>query len=64
MEHLLEIDVIRCGYEDHTVVDGLSLGLRPGSMACLLGPSGVGLAGAAALGARSARLVVSGVRGS
>ncbi len=42
MEHLLEIDAIRCGYEDHTVVDGLSLGLRPGSMACLLGPSGCG----------------------
>jgi iron(III) transport system ATP-binding protein len=42
MEYLLEIDSIRCGFGQQLVVDDLSLGLRPGSMACLLGPSGCG----------------------
>lgn len=42
IKYLLEIDDIRCGYDGHTVVDGLSLSLGPGTLTCLLGPSGCG----------------------
>ncbi len=42
MDHLLDIIDIRCGYGGETVVDGLSLHIRPGMLTCLLGPSGCG----------------------
>jgi iron(III) transport system ATP-binding protein len=42
MKHLLEITELRCGYDHHTVVDGLSLHIAPGMLTCLLGPSGCG----------------------
>ncbi|MCC6301249.1 MAG: ABC transporter ATP-binding protein [Gammaproteobacteria bacterium] len=38
----LEIRDIECRYGGHTVVDGLSLGIEQGDIACLLGPSGCG----------------------
>ncbi len=42
MSHLLELDNIVCRYGDQTAVDGLSLRVREGHLACLLGPSGCG----------------------
>ncbi len=42
MEHLLEITDLCCGYDNHTVVDGLSLHMQPGMLCCLLGSSGCG----------------------
>jgi iron(III) transport system ATP-binding protein len=42
MEHLLEINDLHCGYDNQTVVNGLSLHIAPGMLSCLLGPSGCG----------------------
>ena len=42
MDTLLKLDEVECGYRAHTVVQGLSLRLDPGRLACLLGPSGCG----------------------
>ena len=39
---LLEVDRIRCGYEDAAVVEDLSFRVEPGQFAALLGPSGCG----------------------
>ncbi|MBK8161608.1 MAG: ABC transporter ATP-binding protein [Gammaproteobacteria bacterium] len=38
----LEIRDIECRYDGHPVVDGLTLGIDEGGIACLLGPSGCG----------------------
>ncbi len=42
MDHLLDILDIHCAYDGETVVNGLSLHIRPGMLSCLLGPSGCG----------------------
>ncbi len=42
MEALLELENIHCGYDGHTVVDGLSLHITRGQLTCLLGQSGCG----------------------
>ena len=42
MKFLLELDSVDCDYGEQRVVQGLSLQLREGSLACLLGPSGCG----------------------
>ncbi len=42
MEFLLDINDMHCRFDDTTVVDGLSLHMQPGCLACLLGPSGCG----------------------
>jgi iron(III) transport system ATP-binding protein len=42
MSGILEINNIRCAYEDATVVDDFSLSLRDTTLNCLLGPSGCG----------------------
>jgi len=42
MDLLLEINDLRCGYDDRAVVDGLQLHIAPGNLVSLLGPSGCG----------------------
>ncbi len=42
MDQLLHIHDISCGYDDQTVLDGLSLQVHEGQICCLLGPSGCG----------------------
>ena len=42
MQPLLTAKNIECRYHDQVVVDGLSLHVNEGSLACLLGPSGCG----------------------
>jgi iron(III) transport system ATP-binding protein len=42
MDLLLEINNLRCGYDNHAVVDGLDLQVAPGNLVSLLGPSGCG----------------------
>lgn len=42
MTPLLELKNIECRYDNHIVVNDLSLHLNPGTLACLLGPSGCG----------------------
>lgn len=42
MTRQLEIRDIECRHDGHTVVDGLSIGIEQGTIACLLGPSGCG----------------------
>ena len=42
MEFLLELNDIDCCYDDHRVVQTLSMRVRTGSVVCLLGPSGCG----------------------
>ena len=42
MDNLLEITDMHCRFDDTTVVEGLSLHMRPGRLACLLGSSGCG----------------------
>ncbi|MFC7876243.1 thiol reductant ABC exporter subunit CydC [Isoptericola sp. NPDC057391] len=41
-DHLLELDGVDAGWTDRTVVAGVDLTLRPGSVVALAGPSGVG----------------------
>jgi iron(III) transport system ATP-binding protein len=42
MDQLLEINNLRCGYDDQPVVNGLTLNVTSGSLVSLLGPSGCG----------------------
>ena len=42
MPRQLEITDLECRYGDHIVIDGLSLAIEQGDIACLLGPSGCG----------------------
>ncbi len=42
MNYLLEIDNIACRYDNQGVVQGFSIRVRKGGLACLLGPSGCG----------------------
>lgn len=42
MEFLLEINDIECRYQGQSVLHGLSIRIRRGSLVCLLGPSGCG----------------------
>ena len=42
MRLLLEVDDIHCGYQGQAVVQGLSMTVAEGELACLLGPSGCG----------------------
>jgi iron(III) transport system ATP-binding protein len=42
MSGILEIDAIRCGYDNETVVEDFTLSLRDTTLNCLLGPSGCG----------------------
>lgn len=42
MSAILEINNIRCHYDDQIAVDGVSFSLEEGALACLLGPSGCG----------------------
>lgn len=42
MSGILEVNNIRCGYEEETVVDNFSLSFRDTTLNCLLGPSGCG----------------------
>lgn len=42
MEFLLELEHIRCHYDNQLIIPDLSLRVRPGSLVCLLGPSGCG----------------------
>ena len=42
MSGILEINHIKCAYEDSTVVDDFSLSIRDTTLNCLLGPSGCG----------------------
>ncbi|MBK9132586.1 MAG: ABC transporter ATP-binding protein [Gammaproteobacteria bacterium] len=42
MPRQLEITDLECRYGDHTVIDGLTLAIERGDIACLLGPSGCG----------------------
>jgi iron(III) transport system ATP-binding protein len=42
MQPLIDIKNIQCKYNNHTVVDQLSLHVNKGGLACLLGPSGCG----------------------
>lgn len=39
---MLEICEVACGYGTRTVVSGVSFGVEPGEIVCLLGPNGVG----------------------
>ncbi|QHQ34642.1 ABC transporter ATP-binding protein [Algicella marina] len=38
----LELEDLTCVFDDVAVVDGVSLGIHPGQVTCLLGPSGCG----------------------
>lgn len=42
MSVAINIDKVVKKYEDHTVIDGLSLHIKPGELFTLLGPSGCG----------------------
>ena len=42
MDPLLDVKDIECRYEDRPVVEGLTMHVNEGSIACLLGPSGCG----------------------
>lgn len=42
MRNLLEVNNIRCQYDDTTVVEDVSFSLQEGTLACLLGQSGCG----------------------
>src|SRR5690606_25622194 len=39
---VLELNHLSCGYDNHPIVQDLSLHLRAGDIGCLLGPSGCG----------------------
>ncbi|MDB3856450.1 ABC transporter ATP-binding protein [Halieaceae bacterium] len=39
---MLKVTDLRCKYDDHTVVDGISFSIEQGDICCLLGPSGCG----------------------
>lgn len=42
MEFLLEVNDVECRYQGQSVLHGLSIRVREGSLVCLLGPSGCG----------------------
>lgn len=42
MTALLSIEGLQCAYQSQTVLDGVSLSIEEGEIACLLGPSGCG----------------------
>lgn len=42
MKQALEVDRIRCHYDDNLVVDEVSFAIKPGDICCLLGASGCG----------------------
>jgi iron(III) transport system ATP-binding protein len=42
MTEILRLNDIQCRYDDRNVVRGLTMGVNPGQVVCLLGPSGCG----------------------